>query len=158
MRVTDRNAFFAILGLVTVLGIAFAEYTHQRISMLGLLGGLAGVLVLFGAYMVAGALARRSWARASATVENTHVQYFRTVQYGDNWQVALTYSYHPQGGSAIAPIQGRETLQLHGRGQEMISEIEAQVKAGRRLVIEYDPNSPDRSRVVTKGETPVFDG
>jgi hypothetical protein len=89
-------------------------------------------------------------------VENTRVRYFRTVQDGDNWLIELTYSYRPEGNDLLAPIQGRSELQFHGHGRELTDDIQASAKAGRRMVVEYDPAAPSRSRIVTSGEAPVF--
>ncbi len=156
MDVKDRNAFFVILGAVAATGIIAAEVAHQAFTLPELLGGVAAVGVLFGAYVGLDRLRRRNWARALATVDDTHVRYFRTVQDGDNWLVELTYTYRSEGGDLSAPIQGRSSLQFHGHGRELVDAIQASAKTGRRLVVEYDPASPSRSRIVTNGEAPVF--
>ena len=156
MRVSDRNAFFAILASVAAVGIGYAELTHRAISLAGLFGGLVSVLVVFGAYLAAVSLRVRSWKRTSAMIERVHVQYFRTVQGGDNWQVAMTYVFRPEGASGLAPVRAQETLQFHGRGREKTSAIEAAAKAGRQVLVDYDPKAPATSRIVTKGEDPVF--
>jgi hypothetical protein len=158
MDVKDRNAFFVILGAVAAAGIVAAEVAHQSFTLPELLGGVAAVGVLFGGYVGLDRIRRRNWARALATVEDTHVRYFRTVQDGDNWLIELTYSYRPADGGLSALIQGRSSLQFHGHGRELTDDIQASAKAGRRMVVEYDPAAPSRSRILTNGEAPVFEG
>jgi hypothetical protein len=158
MDVKDRNAFFVILGGVSAAGIVAAEVAHQSFTLPELLGGAAAVGVLFGSYVGLDRLRRRGWARALAIVEDTHVRYFRTVQDGDNWLIDLTYTYRPEGGDGLAPIRGRSSLQLHGHGRELTDDIQASAKAGRRMLVEYDPTAPSRSRIVTNGEAPIFQG
>jgi hypothetical protein len=158
MDVKDRNAFFVILGGVAAAGVVAAEVAHRSFTLPELLGGAAAVGVLFAAYIGLDRLRRTGWARALATVEDTRVRYFRTVQDGDNWLIDLTYSYRPAGGDPLAPIRGRSSLQFHGHGREMTDDIQASAKAGRRMLVEYDPAAPSRSRIVTNGEAPIFQG
>ncbi len=156
MRITDRNVFFAILAVVAAVGIGYAELTHRAISLVGLFGGLVLVLAGFGVCLAAVWLRLRSWTRTNATIEHVHVQYFHTVKGGDNWQVAMTYVFSPAGASGLAPVRAQETLQFHGHGREKTLVIEHAAKAGRQVLVDYNPRAPAKSRIVTKGEDPVF--
>jgi hypothetical protein len=156
MRVTDRNIFLTLLGGVTAVGVATAEFSHQSISMTEIFAGLAVVTLAFVAWLGVNALRTRAWPRTLARIDHADVRYFWSAQFGHTWQVALSYTYSPLGASPLASLHGRETLEFQGGGEAATGDIQAKAKAGRQVYVEYDPAAPAASRVVTKRAAPVF--